>query len=127
MTSRVSSVGQIRITDTGATAVFEIGDSKQISPVNHSIAVQREKAIYFQNEFNFRDYAIFFRPISESVLNEKIRMTTINESAVIGVQNIDVFAISGAAVVQIGSSEALRAETRIKHIRHLLRERPQRL
>jgi spore germination protein PE len=125
--SRVSSVGHIRIIDIGITAVFEIGDSQRISPVNQSIAVQREKAVFIQNEFNFRDYAIFSRPIPEPVLNEEIRMTTINESEAIGVQNIEFLAVSGAAVIHIGSSEELRADTRIKNIRHLLRERPEKL
>lgn len=125
MTNRVSSVGHIQIIDSGSTTALEIGDSEQITPLNHVIAVQREKAVFFQNEFNFRDYAIFFRPVSQTVLNEEIRMTTTNESSVISVQKIDIFAISVASVVHIGSSETIRAESRIKNIRHLLRERPQ--
>lgn len=125
MASRVSSVGRIRITDV--SSCLEIGDSEQITPVNHVIAVQREKVIFFQNEFNFRDYAIFFRPMAIPVVNENIRMTTTNESSVIGVKNIEIFSVSSSGVVQIGSSEALRSESRIKHIRHLLRERPQKL
>lgn len=125
MTCRISSVGQIRITDIGSTTAFEIGDSEQITPLTHIIAVQREKAVFFQNEFNFRDYAIFFRPISQALLNEEIRMTTINESNVINVQKIEIFSTSSSGVVHIGSSETMRAESRIKNIRHLLRERPQ--
>ncbi|RCW51248.1 spore germination protein GerPE [Paenibacillus prosopidis] len=124
MTNRVSSVGHIQVTDSGSTTTLEIGDSEYITPLNHIIAVQREKAVFFQNEFNFRDYAIFFRPISQTVLNEDIRMTTTNKCSVISVLKIDIFAISVSGVVHIGSSETLRAESRIKNIRHLLRERP---
>lgn len=125
MTNRVSSVGHIQIIDSGSTTALEIGDSVQITPLNHVIAVQRDKAVFFQNEFNFREYSIFFRPVSQTVLNEEIRMTTTNESSVISVQKIDIFAISVAGVVHIGSSETMKAESRIKNIRHLLRERPQ--
>ncbi|MCL6606346.1 MAG: spore germination protein GerPE [Paenibacillus sp.] len=124
MASRVSSVGDIRITDV--SSVLEVGDSESITPVNHTIAVQRERAIFFQNEFNFRDYAIFFRPIAEQVLNENIRMTTTNEFS-IDVKKMEIFSVSASGVIHIGSSGFLRAESRIKHIRHLLREKPQKL
>ncbi|UVI33292.1 spore germination protein GerPE [Paenibacillus spongiae] len=125
--ARISSVGHIRITDIGITTVAEIGDSERIMPANYVIAVQRERAIFFQNEFSFLDWEIFFRPIVQPVVNENIKMTTINESPVIGVRNIDLFSVSSSAVFHIGSSDSLKAETRIKHIRHLLRERPQSL
>jgi len=122
--NRISSVGHIQITTVVFPSVFEIGDSVQITPVNRVIAVQRQRAVFFQNEFNFPDYDIFFRPIVQAVPNEQFRMTTINESNEISVQNLELFSISAASVVHIGSSEALRADSRIKNVRHLLQELP---
>ncbi|MBO8171741.1 MAG: spore germination protein GerPE [Bacillaceae bacterium] len=119
---RISSVDLLDILESGDNAVIEIGDSRRISPETHVIAVQREKAIFFEHEFSFGDYEIFFRDIPRPVVSEDVEITTLHRSPVIQVKNIDIFSVSTSGVVHIGSGDNIRAEARIKHIRHLLRE-----
>lgn len=109
----------------GETAVLEIGDSVQVTPSINIIAVQREKAIFWEDEFNFRDYPIFKKEIPQPIVDEEIEMTIKNESPLIRVQNIFIRSLVGSSVVHIGSSEMIQSETREKHIRHLLREKNQ--
>jgi spore germination protein PE len=108
----------------GIDTVLEVGDSQQLTPVNYTIAVQREKAIFFENEIDFSEYEIFSRPLAQPVIHENFRMTRINETSHIVVHKADVFLLSSAAIVHVGSSQKLYAQSRIKHIRHLLREKP---
>ncbi|MFD0682152.1 MULTISPECIES: spore germination protein GerPE [unclassified Paenibacillus] len=124
MNKRISTVGIISVNTLGEATVFEVGDSETIAPFNYVIAVQREKAIFLESEFDFSDYAIFSIPLEPPEINENLTMTRINESPNIVVHKISVFLVSSSSVVHIGSSQTLNAESRIKHIRHLLRERP---
>ncbi|RUS46961.1 spore germination protein GerPE [Cohnella sp. AR92] len=124
---RVSSIGYFSLVAVGGTSVVEIGDSNAITPVSHTIAVQREKAHFFPYvEFLFRDYSIFFRPVTLPA-TEPVQVTTINECSVIEVQSFDLFRTLSSSVVHFGSSEILMGDSRIKHVRHLLRERPESL
>jgi spore germination protein PE len=125
LNGRVSAVGNLSILRAGNPAVVEIGDSKHLTPSSYVMAVQREQAIFIENEFNFRDYRIFLRPQLQPIVNENLKIATKQEALEIRVGKIDIFSVSSASIVHIGSSERLRSETRIKHIRHLLREKPQ--
>jgi spore germination protein PE len=120
--SRVSSVRHINIVEVGTTSILEIGDSKQVEPVSFAIAVQRERAIFFENEFSYDDYSIFSREIPQPFINEEMEITTINESSMIKVETVDILNTSSSSVIHLGSSTSINAEARIKHIRHLLRE-----
>ncbi|MFE5322983.1 spore germination protein GerPE [Paenibacillus sp. NPDC056579] len=124
MDARISRVGTINITTLGSATAMEIGDSKDIAPFNNTIAVQRERAVFLQSEMDFQDYSLFSRALAVPIVHEPIRINRINTCPLISVDHIHVFIISGSAVVHVGSSERLRSETRIKHIRHLLREEP---
>lgn len=124
MQKRISAVGKIKINTVGASTIFEVGDSRQLMPFNYTIAVQREKSIYIQSEFNFSDYQIFARPLLQPVVDEPLRMTRTNGSPNIVVKDINVFITSSSSIAHIGSSEELTAQSRIKHVRHLLREEP---
>ncbi|HUC92230.1 MAG TPA: spore germination protein GerPE [Paenibacillus sp.] len=124
MNSRISSVGQISNTFTDTTSSIEIGDTVKFAPVTHGVLVQREKAVFFDHEFNLKDYSIFFRPLLQPVVTENITMTRINESPVIQVQKINIFRVLGCSIAHLGSSQMTKAESRSKAIRHLLRERP---
>jgi spore germination protein PE len=125
MNNRISSIGHISATAVDDSSIIEIGDTVEITPVNHVIAVQRERAIFFENEFNFMDYSMFARPLVQLVVKEDIALTRINESPVIQVKNINILRVLGSSLVHLGSSQMMKAEARIKNIRHLLRERSQ--
>lgn len=124
MNGRLSVVGTLNINTVSNTTVLEIGDSEDIAPINYTLAVQREKAIFWENEFDFSDYTIFSRAFPQPVANEPITITRIQECPQINVHHIRVFILLFSAVTHIGSSERLNSETRIKHVRHLLRESP---
>lgn len=121
--SRVSCVPLISIIDVGNTGVFEIGDSQRIAPTSNIIAVQREKAIFWENEFDFHDYSMFQEQIPQPFVYENIEMTTVHECPCIHVENIEISFVAASSTVQIGSSQTITAESRVKHIRHLLREK----
>lgn len=125
MNDRVSIIGTINVNMVEEATVLQIGDSTEITPFNYTIAVQRERAIFIQSEFDFSDYSLFSRPLVQPVVNEPIRIVRINESPRIDVHHVHTFRVSSSAVVHIGSSERLKSETRIKHVRHLLREEPE--
>ncbi|WP_028552806.1 spore germination protein GerPE [Paenibacillus sp. UNC451MF] len=124
MDQRVSTVGYLKINTLGVATVLEIGDSDQLTPFNYTIAVQREKAIFIQNEFRFSDYSLFSRSLLVPIINENIYMSRVNETPNITVNKINMFLASSSSIFHIGSSDNLQAQSRIKHIRHLLKERP---
>jgi spore germination protein PE len=124
LNSRISLIEQLRIHTSNDTTIIEIGDSAEITPLAFSIAVQRERAVFYANEFNFDDYSIFSRKLLQPVITENITKIRMNDSPVIRVRKIDISTVASCGVVHLGSSRLLKAESRIKHIRHLLRERP---
>lgn len=124
MSNRISSVGKMKINTVGAATVAEIGDSKQLTPINYTIAVQRERAVFLEQEFDFVDYSVFTRPLLQPIVDEYVQMTRIQRCPYIVVQDINLFITSSSSIVHIGSSEQLNSQSRIKHIRHLLREEP---
>ncbi|MEW9700210.1 spore germination protein GerPE [Paenibacillus sp. SI8] len=122
MSNRITSVGSFKNSVTDNISVVQIGDSEKFIPLIYSIAVQREKAIFYDNEFNYRDYTLFSRSLSHPVITENITMTRMNETPVIQAGDIYIFRITGSSLAQLGSSGIMKAEVRIKNIRHLLRE-----
>jgi spore germination protein PE len=125
LNNRISSIGHINITSVDETSIVEIGDAVKFTPVSHVIAVQRERAIFFENEFNFKDYSMFTQPLVQLVVKDDIALTRINESPVIQVKNINILRVLGSSLIHLGSNQMMKAETRVKNIRHLLREKSQ--
>ncbi|WP_282935843.1 spore germination protein GerPE [Paenibacillus sp. RC67] len=124
MDRRVSTVGYLKVNTLGTATVLEVGDSDQLTPFNYTIAVQREKAIFVQNEFRFSDYSLFSRHLLDPIIDESLYMKRTNVTPNITVNKINIFLVSSSSIAHIGSSENLLAQSRIKHIRHLLKERP---
>lgn len=123
MNKRLSSIQNIKMTELGTSSIFEIGDSHLITPRSEAIAVQRERAIFLVNEFNFNDFSIFSVPIIQPDVEEEMETTINNEHPKIQVGDIEIFSVTSSSVVHLGSSDLLYADSRIKHIRHLLREK----
>lgn len=124
MNNRISSVGKIKINTVGSASALEIGDSEQMTPLNYTIAIQREKAIFIQNEIRFGQFDFFSKPFLQPVIHEPVRMNVSDDGSPIAVKQIKLFLVSSSSIVHIGSSQKLNAQSRIKHIRHLLREEP---
>lgn len=119
MWMRTTKVDNININSIGSASVFQIGDSQIIQCLTCALVVQREKELFFGNEGNLNSYPIFNRSIRDHPVHETISMKTTALTPIIQVGDVDVLAVSSSAVIHIGNSEQIRAESRIKHIRHL--------
>lgn len=53
-------------------------------------------------------------------VTESVNMEIFNQNPVIKVNSIKVTGVSSAAVMQIGSTETIHTESKVKHIRKLL-------
>ncbi|MFC4322320.1 spore germination protein GerPE [Litchfieldia salsa] len=120
MFRRLSVVESIYVNSVSFSSVLQIGDSSHITPVTQALAVKREYPLFFSNEGNFNEYSVFTRPIPAVSIEESFNMATFNEKPNIKVNTIRVTGASASSVIHIGSTNNIRAEARIKHIRQLL-------
>ncbi|MGN7296843.1 spore germination protein GerPE [Fredinandcohnia aciditolerans] len=117
---RISVVDLIYVNSVSFSSILEIGDSKKITPVSQALAVQREVPLFFTNEGDFSQYPIFSRKLPIVKVTESVNMEIFNQNPVIKVNSIKVTGVSSAAVMQIGSTETIHTESKVKHIRKLL-------
>ncbi len=122
MNRRNSSVQHLQVINVGSTGVIEIGDTVELAPSIWTNAIQREKAIFFDNELDYADYPMFYEEIPQPYIDEQLELATVNKSSTIQVGQVDLLSIVASAVLQIGSGETIAAESRTKNIRHLLHE-----
>ena len=120
MFRRFSQVGTIKVTAVTFSSIFEIGDSNNITPSVKALAVRREVPIFFSNEGGFDQFSIFTRPLPKVAVNESVTMATYNNKPFINVNMIRIHGVSSSAVFQVGSTNVINAEARVKHIRQLL-------
>jgi spore germination protein PE len=119
MIKRTSKVDSIKLDSAGIASVFHIGDSTGINSFTRTIAVQREKELFYSNEGNFDAYEIFSLSLPLPPIDEPITIHTTSLNSFIKVGSIDILAISAASVLHIGSSEHIQMETRTLQIRQL--------
>jgi len=124
MAGRTSKVESVTIISIDETSVLEIGDSRTVDAASYVLAVQREPAIYYQHEFPFAAYPLFSFPLPLPEPPEPFVITTCQEENTIQVKRINASFLAASAVLQIGSNDRLTLDTRLKNIRHLLREKP---
>lgn len=122
LNARTSKVDSLSILSIDTSSVLEIGDSHKIDSIANVIAVQREPAIYYAHEFPFTDYSLFSVPLPEPVPIEPFQAITRQDNGTIQVKCLNISFLSASSVLQVGSNECVMMETRIKNIRHLLRE-----
>lgn len=118
---RISKVNTIKINDLSYTSTFLIGDSVEITPKSKALAVQREVSTFFDYEGRFEDYEIFTKKIPIPTINENLAIERINENPLIKLDNLNILGVSNASILQIGSTKHIEAESRVKHIRKLLK------
>jgi spore germination protein PE len=102
-----------------ASTVF-VGDNLVVDPRTRAIAVQRERADFLGDEGDFDKYPLFRRPIPQPGLNTTVNLSIVNESPYISVSRVKAVSLSTSAVLQIGSTAIIDAESRIKQFRQLL-------
>lgn len=122
MLQRTSVVDEINLKLIAFSSVFEIGDSTVIHAISWAIADQRETELYFGEEADFNEFSVFTKPLPPTPFQENIISQTEHFHPIIKVKSIHILGVSSASVVQIGSTQHVIAESRIKHIRELLSE-----
>lgn len=119
MLSRTSIVDRIKVDTIIFSSVFEIGDSTYIQGFSRALAVHRESDTFYGKEGNFDSYYAFTKPIPFPPIEEPLSMYVHNLCPAVKVQNIDILGVSSSSVIQIGSSQHVSMEVRVKHIRQL--------
>ncbi|GED70652.1 hypothetical protein BRE01_43540 [Brevibacillus reuszeri] len=105
------------------SSVLQIGDSQELDTRSYVLAVQREQAIFYENEFLFQDYFVFCEPIEIPIITEPIEIQTFHENAGIYVNKVRVDFAAASSVIHIGSNDSISLETRVKNIRHVMKEK----
>ncbi|WP_416148233.1 spore germination protein GerPE [Salipaludibacillus sp. HK11] len=122
MYKRTSIVKTIKVRDVLSNSIFEVGDTRHITPRTKVLAVQRKYEQFYSDEGNLDAFPIFTKPLPEPTINRSVNFNKYNESFIINVNHIDVISVSTSSVLHIGSTETINAEARIKHIRQLLND-----
>src|SRR5690606_369836 len=117
---RISVVDFIKVNSLSFSSILEIGDSMKIKPISSAPAVQREVPLLFTNEGDFAQFRIFSRDHTKVEVTESIHMRIFNQNPIIKVNSIRIDGVSSAGVMQIGSTETIHTESKVKHIRKLL-------
>ncbi|MFD1735246.1 spore germination protein GerPE [Bacillus salitolerans] len=120
MYHRTSVVNNCFVNSISFSSIFEIGDAFKIDANTKAIAVQREYPYFLDDEADFSSYPIFTEPIPTPVHDEDVRTTFIHENPVISVSSTAIIGLSSSSIFQIGSTNHIQSEARIKHIRQLL-------
>ena len=117
---RTSIVGNMKVDSMQISSVIFVGDNQVVEPRTKALAVQRQVANFLGDEGDFKRYSIYRRPFPQIPLDTEVTMDIMNESPAIQVDQLRIVAMSTSAVVQIGSTSIIDAESRTKHFRQLL-------
>ncbi|MFB6465271.1 spore germination protein GerPE [Cytobacillus sp. Hz8] len=120
MFKRTSVINHIKVDSLLFSSIIEIGDIHTINAFVRAIAVQRDEEIFFEEEGSFSSYPIFQEPIPLPQITEYISIERRNLKPFIHVDKLDVLALSGSSILQVGNSQNVYVESRVEHIRQLL-------
>ncbi|MDO3678072.1 spore germination protein GerPE [Paenibacillus ehimensis] len=121
---RTSVVRSLKVNDTGYGSAIFVGDLVDFSPVSYVYAVQREIPVFYGDEGNLSAYPIYSASLPKARQEPAVQMDVTNTCPFICAGDVRVEAISTASMVQFGSVRTIRADTRVKNIRQLLRGLP---
>lgn len=116
---RLSNIRLAQINSIDINSVVQIGDTINMEPKVKVLAIQREHELFYGREGSFENYQLFHETIPQPSLTEKIEIAFVNESPTIHVNHVKVLAASSSSVIQFGSANHIKGESRIKHIRQL--------
>ncbi|CAG9623460.1 spore germination protein GerPE [Sutcliffiella rhizosphaerae] len=117
---RISKVEEINIHSLTFSSYFHIGDSYHINAKSRALAVKREFPRFYGKEGHFSEFPIFSMKLPTPVITENVAMEKRDLNPFINVKTISVKGVSSSSVLQVGSSQTICAESRIKHMRQLL-------
>jgi spore germination protein PE len=119
---RTSVVHRLKVNDVSLSSTLQVGDLVEFKPYSKALAIQREESIYLGNEGNFEAYELFSKPIPQPKVYEDVDMEILNRDPYIQVGNVRVIAAAASSLIQVGSTQRMEAEARVKHIRQLKHE-----
>lgn len=119
---RTSVVNRLKINDISLASTLQVGDLVEFIAHSKALAVQRQQSVYLGNEGNFEAYELFSKPIPQPKIDEKVQMEIHNFNPYIKVMNVRVIGVAASSLIQVGSTEEVKTEARIKHIRQLIHE-----
>ncbi|MBD0382436.1 spore germination protein GerPE [Paenibacillus sedimenti] len=122
--ARLSIVGNVYINDVSSSSTVHIGDHVSTTLRSRALAVQREVPYFYGNEGNFDVYPFYRRPFPVPQPPEPFTMSVDNWGSVIRVGGIRIIAVSSSSLLQVGSNCDSRSETRIKHFRQFVTDKP---
>lgn len=117
---RYSFVNELYMNSVSNSSVIEVGDSKSLTPVSRVFALQREYPMFYEGEASFKAFPIFTDPIPKAHIYEPVHTSFIHENPAISVDSLRIIGTSSSVVIQVGSTETIQTESRLKHIRHFL-------
>jgi spore germination protein PE len=117
---RISVVDQAMINAVVFASTVFVGDMKQFAPTTYALAVQREIPVFNGNEGDLSPYLVFRNQIPMPSNANTMPVDIGNESPYIRVGAVRILSVSTSSMFQIGSTDYIRAESRIKHLRQLL-------
>ncbi|WFA06397.1 spore germination protein GerPE [Bacillus sp. HSf4] len=105
------------------SSTLKIGDTDELNLKTKILAVQRSLSLFFGNEGSLRqeDFQLYRQPIPQLLPETGVRSAFFHEVPVIRVRAIKVLGVSTSSVAQVGSTRRIMADSRVKHIRKLIR------
>lgn len=119
MYKRTSHVNQVNINSLTLSSIFEIGDAEEATPRSRALAVQKEGALFTDQDFPFSDFPIYAAELPRFDRQLVINQTRVPCDPYIHVDSVHIQGISSASVFQIGNLDHIETDTRIKHFRIL--------
>lgn len=114
---RTSIVQNVEIISMVSASIFEVGDTRILTPISKALAVQRQESVYLDpDEHTFDHYPMFTFPFPK-IEHECIPVNTVHEVPAIHVNSIKVIGIAASSAFHIGMTDYISAEARVKHIR----------
>ncbi|WP_213410469.1 spore germination protein GerPE [Xylanibacillus composti] len=118
---RISRVGHVKVTSKELSSITLIGDSVAITPRTNVLAVQRERPHYLGQEGDLQQFPFYEQPMPKlAARSAGPELFARNNSPFIDVGSLRILGLSASAVLHIGSTSFIDAESRVKHIRQLL-------
>lgn len=120
MWNRTSVVDNIHVSILSRGASFDIGEIQYYYSVDNVLAYQREQELFYGQEGNFGDYAVFYSVPDFEPIDEMIHINFEHQNPYLFVDFIRTQAISASSLLQIGNGRFIRSETRVMNVRQLI-------
>jgi spore germination protein PE len=114
---RCTTLGYLSLNIVSSSGVVQLGDNTNTDLTARVLAVARAVTDFYDDEFRFASYSIFFRP--NLTLQPCIDVTFQSCSPVQGIQvdSVDFIGVAASSLLRVGCGGPLQAKSRIMDIR----------